>query len=229
MAKMTNSFSHPSHYGRWLWRGKILLRLVVVAIGVFAIGFQYFVHETRLTYTQPASPVASQNLDSQTTGIVVATGGDGRIAEGFALLTQGVASRMLISGVGVGISKADIEGAQDGILTEAQLTNLMACCVDLGTIAINTKGNAEESEAWAIQHGFDHIILVTADYHMPRSCLLFSQYIHRDIIPHAVPSAELMRPADGMTIWWRHPVTIWRLTREYAKYLHSKYSPARIF
>ena len=219
---MKNRYAHSQP---WLWRGKILLRLVVVAFAMFVIGFQYFVHDTRLTYTQPASPLASQTPDSQTTGIVVATGGDGRIAEGFALLTQGVASRMLISGVGAGISKADIEAAQDGILT----ANLMACCVDLGTIAINTKGNAEESEAWAIQHGFDHIILVTADYHMPRSRLLFSQYIHRDLIPHAVPSAELIRPADGMTIWWRHPVTIWRLIREYAKYLHSKYSPARMF
>lgn len=226
---MAHSFSHSSPSQHWLWRGKILLRLMVVAFAVFVICFQHFVHETRLTYTQPPSPLASQTLDNQTTGIVVATGGDGRIAEGFALLTQGVASRMLISGVGAGISKADIEEAQDGILTEAQLTNLMACCVDLGTIAINTKGNAEESEAWAIQHGFDHIILVTADYHMPRSRLLFAQYIHRDIIPHAVPSAELIRPADGMTIWWKHPLTIWRLTREYAKYLHSKYSPARIF
>ena len=32
-------------------------------------------------------------------------------------------------------------------------------------------GNAAETAAWARSHGYEHLIVVTSDYHMPRALL----------------------------------------------------------
>ncbi len=44
------------------------------------------------------------------------------------------------------------------------------CCVDLGFTAADTLGNARETAEWARSLGYHSLILVTADYHMPRAC-----------------------------------------------------------
>ena len=46
---------------------------------------------------------------------------------------------------------------------------LFNCCVDLGFEAEDTVGNAQEIAAWADAKGYDSLIVVTSDYHMPRA------------------------------------------------------------
>ena len=48
---------------------------------------------------------------------------------------------------------------------------LYDCCVDLGFTAADTVGNARETATWAKSMGYDSLIVVTADYHMPRAML----------------------------------------------------------
>ena len=48
---------------------------------------------------------------------------------------------------------------------------LADCCLDIGYLAQDTIGNAEETRAWAQAWGFRRIVVVTSNYHMPRSLL----------------------------------------------------------
>ena len=43
------------------------------------------------------------------------------------------------------------------------------CCADLGFMAADTHGNAQETADWARAHRYKSLIVVTANYHMPRS------------------------------------------------------------
>ena len=96
-------------------------------------------------------------------GIVVPTGGAGRIERGLALLEAGQGKRMLVTGVGTGVRPAD--------LTRAYRVEpaLMRCCVDLGPDAVDTRSNAEETANWVAQHRYASIRLVTSDWHLPRA------------------------------------------------------------
>jgi len=103
-------------------------------------------------------------LEANTTdGIVVPTGGAGRIERGLTLLEAGQGKRMLVTGVGAGVRPAD--------LTRAYRVEpaLMRCCVDLGPDAVDTRSNAEETAIWVAQHRFASIRLVTSDWHLPRA------------------------------------------------------------
>jgi uncharacterized SAM-binding protein YcdF (DUF218 family) len=59
--------------------------------------------------------------------------------------------------------------------------------------------------------------LVTANYHMPRSLLLFHANLPDiNIIPHPV-SPESVHLSE----WWKHPGTVDLLAMEYDKYLFA--------
>jgi len=100
-------------------------------------------------------------------GIIVLTGGSGRIDAGLDALRKGMGRRLLISGINQNLSEETILSANR---IEAQLVN---CCVDLGRAATNTRTNAQEAAAWIREHGFTSVLLVTEDYHMPRSIIEF--------------------------------------------------------
>ena len=44
-----------------------------------------------------------------------------------------------------------------------------SCCVDLDHSAINTIGNAVETRRWVMARGFQSLIVVTSNFHMPRA------------------------------------------------------------
>jgi uncharacterized SAM-binding protein YcdF (DUF218 family) len=98
--------------------------------------------------------------------ILVWTGGAGRIRAAVNLLKEGRAQRLLVSGVHPDVAESDIRAMTD------TATKLSECCIDLDHTARNSLGNARESAAWARSHDFKDLILVTADYHMPRSLVL---------------------------------------------------------
>jgi uncharacterized SAM-binding protein YcdF (DUF218 family) len=49
--------------------------------------------------------------------------------------------------------------------------SLFVCCVDLGYDAIDTVGNALETAKWVRAHNYRRVLVVTSNYHMPRSLL----------------------------------------------------------
>lgn len=201
---------------------KRTLGIALLLCTIFLAGLQHFVHDIRSTYHK--WPDLSHLSDS-VTGIVVATGGGRRVSTGIHLLNDNIGARLLISGTGSGVSKADlIDLMQDGQIEDARLNAIMSCCVDLGQAAMNTRGNAVETAEWFNQNNFSHLILVTADYHMPRSLIHFSTALpEADIIPYAVPSYALMQTYPNPSYWWAHPSVVIMLSREYGKYLISRF------
>ena len=143
-------------------------------------------------------------------GVVAFTGAsDARITAAMKLLEIGKAKRMLISGVSRQASRHDIRGV-------AKATRrFYDCCVDLGFKAINTVGNGRETAQWARAEGYRSLIVVTADYHMPRAMLeLRSALPEAELTPYPIRTSEL-----NVRHWWRSADGARRLMVEYAKYL----------
>lgn len=98
-------------------------------------------------------------------GIVVLTGSPGRVQAGLDSLARGKGRRLLISGVNRDLARETILNAFGGA------ASAQACCIDLGREARDTHGNAIEAAEWARQHGFQSLLIVTADYHLPRALI----------------------------------------------------------
>lgn len=132
----------------------MIRRLFALLVVGWALGFAVFM----LTLPAP--------LDGATTdGLVVPTGGPGRIARGFDLLERRQAKRMLVTGVAPGVGPADL--AREFRVSPA----LLACCVDLGRDAVDTRSNAGETAAWLKARGFSTVRLVTSDWHLRRAAM----------------------------------------------------------
>ncbi len=144
-------------------------------------------------------------------GIVVLTGAQSRITEAGELLKQRKARRLLISGVNRSTSRDEVR-RQAGLERD-----LFDCCVDTGYEAQDTAGNAEETRAWIQANKFTSLIVVTSNYHMPRSLAEFGR-----VIPDVrlVPYAVAPKPLSAER-WWRYAFMARVLASEYIKFLPS--------
>jgi len=175
---------------------RFLIRALLYLTVAWALGFFLFL--ARLP--DPLEPIGLK-----ADAIVVLTGGKGRLEAGIGLLQNGSAKRLLISGVHPDVLKNELI-----VLTGANPA-LFDCCIDLDYAAGNTSGNALETAHWAKKNGFKQLILVTADYHIQRSGILFR---------HALPDVEITSyPVAG-------DVGILMLAREYSKYIVTLFQKA---
>jgi uncharacterized SAM-binding protein YcdF (DUF218 family) len=180
------------------WIRGALFALIVAAAIAFVAGFIQFAHVVR------AAPRDPPRADA----IVALTGTAERLRAGVRLLREGRARRMFISGVNRDVRNVELYAALD-------IDEKLAKRVDIGRSAEDTLGNASETAAWARERGYDEIILVTDDYHMPRSVTELRL---------ALPEAELYAyPVRTRWTepgrWNRDPGTFSRLGAEYVKYL----------
>jgi uncharacterized SAM-binding protein YcdF (DUF218 family) len=180
--------------------GRSLAVLVIVAAALLLTGF--FVFVSTIPRVEPEAKISGD-------GIVVLTGGAERLADALALLAEGRARRLLISGVHPDTSEAQIARLHP------QYKRLFDCCVDLGRRALNTAGNAIETRQWVRRHGFEAVIVVTSGWHMRRSLLELERSIPEVIL---VPYPVITRGA-GEDRWWREPGNFRLLVAEYVKYL----------
>lgn len=188
----------PPGVGRRLMHAALLL--IVIWLG----GFLAFA---------AAIPAEVRDAGRPVDAIVVLTGGDVRLAEGFALLDRGLAKKMLISGVADGVKLPALLQTLNGSPQPSQA--VLDCCVTLGYDARSTEGNARESLKWLGDNGFGSIRLVTANYHMNRSLLEFRRVMPAiDIVPNPVFPRQMQDP-----YWFARPGTIYLLFNEYHKYL----------
>jgi uncharacterized SAM-binding protein YcdF (DUF218 family) len=183
-----------------------IVRFLLAASGVIiaglALGFLFFA-----TIATRELPKTHHRAD----GIVVLTGGVQRIAEAGRLLEQGMAKRLLISGINKVTTRRDIQRLLK--IRDKAFT----CCVDLGYTARNTRGNADETRAWVETHRFESVIVVTASYHMPRSLAeLAGSMPNVRLIAHPVVPAKFKNSP-----WWLDISKIGILAREYIKFLPS--------
>lgn len=141
------------------------------------------------------SPLGNQ---VRTDGIVVLTGGPGRVARGIELMQGNVAKRMLISGVDPAVRPVELA------VTYKVPEKLFDCCVDLGREAVDTRSNAEETAAWIRRNRYKTVRLVTAADHMSRAQLELEARVDDgvEIMPDPVP---VERP-------------LWPMLREFSKY-----------
>lgn len=179
---------------------KIIVTCVGLAFLVFFSGFIGFNH--RIPTQQPATIAKAD-------AIVVLTGGKSRIIDALKLLDAEKGSRLLISGVHKSTSR---EALAKLVPKQRALLN---CCVDLGKAALNTLGNAQETAQWVSKHKFKSLIIVTSNYHMPRSLV---------VLNHVLPQTNLIAyPVLVSSVpvrqWWTNPGTARLLLREYVKFL----------
>jgi uncharacterized SAM-binding protein YcdF (DUF218 family) len=113
--------------------------------------------------------------EQRTDGIVVLTGGAGRLERGLDLIERGRARRLLISGVARTVRPIDLSTQYNA--DEA----LFDCCIDLGRESVDTRSNGAETARWVKQKGFKSIRLVTTDWHMPRARFELAQQLGEDI------------------------------------------------
>lgn len=178
----------------------ILLWALIIGVLAFVADFWSFATRVR---QPPEEPPHAQ-------AIVALTGGSlERLSTGVRLLEERKGERLLISGVNRIVTDAELF---EVLNVDAELGQ---CCIDLGRSAEDTLGNASETAAWAREHDYTDLILVTDDYHMPRS--------HAEL-SLAMPEATI-HPYPVRTRWtnpslWRSDLgAAARLGGEYVKYL----------
>lgn len=144
-----------------------------------------------------------------TDAIVVLTGGSDRLAKGVELLQSGKGKKLFVSGVHQGLTVDGLIGPRP--IDPALRNNDIV----LGYKAGSTIGNADETKAWMRKEHYTSMRLVTANYHMPRSLLLFRAAMPEvDIIPAPVTPDNVR-----LDSFWRHPGTIELVAFEYVKFL----------
>jgi uncharacterized SAM-binding protein YcdF (DUF218 family) len=191
---------------RRLWLRRLGLGMAAaVALGTCALVAGYAGFAATIA---PHEPAAVPRTDA----IVVVTGGAQRIGDAIGLLGADRGSRLLISGVNERTSREELARANPAS------RQWLSCCVDLDYRARNTIGNAIESRRWARKHGFDSLLVVTSNYHMPRVLAEFA---------HAMPNVRLVaHPVVSDQIdpsaWWSDWSSIRLLAPEYAKYLVAR-------
>ena len=184
------------------WAKRLAAALALIGMAVFALGFLWFV--SRVPKTEI---VLARGAD----GIVVVTGGASRIADAVELLSAGHGRRLLISGVHPTTTSREIAR----LLPE--FGHLIACCVDLDHSAVNTVGNAIETRNWTKQQGFRSLIVVTSNYHMPRTMAELAWHMPDiELIPFPVVT-ERMRTEP----WWSSE-SARLLFAEYLKYMFAQ-------
>ena len=179
---------------------KTLIVILCLAL-CWAIGLMAFAD--RVASSTPALDPAPADA------IVVLTGkSDLRIQEAVRLLKYRKGQRLLVSGVNSMVKKEELRAVSGG-------TRRLYEQVDLGYKAATTVGNAEEITGWAEKYGYNSLIVVTSDYHMPRALVeIRSLSPHLKLTPFATPTEN-----PDMKTWWTSTKTLQFLSYEYCKYL----------
>ncbi len=174
-----------------------ILGCLVLFLGGFAL---FATHVSRLS--TPKNPPAAD-------AIIVLTGGQARLDAALGLRNSGKGQRLLISGVHPSTSRRELQAATGGD------TALFSCCVDIDRAALDTIGNAEESAKWVRTHEYNRVILVTNNYHMPRSLLEMSRLLDKEELdPYPVVNSKIDNGG-----WMTQPDALRVLFTEYNKYL----------
>jgi len=178
-----------------------LFVLSILALGLFIGGF--------IVFSDRVTTMDVPDLAEPADGIVVLTGGVSRIEGALNLLKSKRGKRLFISGVHASANLSELQRVTGGD------ADLFACCVDIDRSALDTIGNAEESVKWARANDYDRIIVVTNNYHIPRT-MVELRHASQDIefVPYPIINSNL-RDGD----WIARGLVVRVLFVEYVKYL----------
>lgn len=169
----------------------MLRRISSLALIVWALGFVWFAIALPL-------PAGSEKTDV----VVVPTGGEGRIDRGLAVLRQGWAGKMLVSGV-----SREVKPKEFAVHYKVEPA-VMACCVTLGFESVDTRSNAVETAAWLKANKAKSVRLVTTDWHIRRAVFELDRVMPDEIT--VVVDAVVSKPS------------FWILFLEYHKLLAAR-------
>lgn len=178
------------------------LSALIIVVMIWLAGLWAFASRVEQSTPAPEPEVAD--------GVVALTGSSvRRLAAATELLEQGKGKRLLVSGVNRQASRDDILD-----VTKAG-KKVYDCCVDLGFMAADTLGNAQETAEWARAKDYESLIVVTADFHMPRAMLeLRAAMPDATLTPYPVVTETLDTPN-----WWKTGGGAKLMVVEYCKYL----------
>ncbi|MDD2325582.1 MAG: YdcF family protein [Alphaproteobacteria bacterium] len=187
------------------WVKKSGFALLLLLLVLWGGGFVTFL-DTVSTYHEPDHETLATSE-----AVVVLTGGSERLMTGLWLLQTGKGQKLFVSGVYPSVTLETIKGYRD-VPEETK-----SCCIELGYEAGNTAGNAKEVKAYMTRQSLRSMILVTANYHMPRSLLLLKREMPEiEIVPYPVTPDTV-----DLSNWWRRIGTASLLALEYCKYLYA--------
>jgi uncharacterized SAM-binding protein YcdF (DUF218 family) len=176
--------------------------IILILLAAWGAGLMAFANRVANSTPPPDPPEAD--------AIVALTGASTiRLEAAEELLEEGLGQRLFISGVNREATRKQVRAT----LTTAG--KAFDCCVDLGFQAENTLGNARETAPWVAQHHYHTLIVVTADYHMPRA-LLELKAAMPGVVLYPFPVATEVVDARR---WWASPGDARRMVLEYCKYV----------
>ena len=175
-------FNRPLRRGER--KSRLLGRLLLLLFIVWLVGFGLFARYAASTgfRTLPSGDVYD--------AAIVLTGGPGRLQTAAELLRRNRVRQVLVSGVHRDVTASDLQK----MLSLPQA--LTRCCLLIDKRAKNTWHNAEESAKWTRSINARSVVLITADYHVPRSLYLFRHELEQlsdravTVVPLAVETAD---------------------------------------
>ena len=188
-------------------------RRLLLLVLLFGTGFAIFDFLGFCLFASKLEADANIKADAA----IALTGGSGaRIAAGVELVSSGAVPRLLVSGVHPDVTMGDIAKLAGGP------AETYACCVELGRMAATTIGNAEEAAAWTQENSYQSIVLVTSDYHVPRSLILMGDAMPNvDLIVYPVRSkVDVSKPLSSFA-------TLRSLMQEWLKWRVTKFRTGR--
>jgi len=179
----------------------IILTLFLILVLSHFIFFLSLVKNFKSDYT------TIKSIDS----IVVLTGDKFRISKGMEILSSGIGEKLLLSGVNKNIKLINIKDEFP------KYKKFFDCCVEIENISSNTFENSRETFLWLEKNKYNSVLIVSSDYHMPRTKLEFEKFLNtKNTYYHPVNSNN-----DLNTIG-----KIKKLFLEYVKYMRTYISLA---
>ncbi len=161
------------------------LSTILLCVGLYVVGLTVFTLNALKTHSFP-----TQSADA----VIILTGGENRISEGIKIWEEGLASKVLITGVGKDITLQNIFPNNH---------TAKECCVSLGYSALDTVGNAQEAYKWLAGNDVRSFYIVTSTYHMPRAKQIFKDYLPDHSYKIYTHSVEMDRLSPEMKNFWK--------------------------
>ncbi|MBL4602650.1 MAG: YdcF family protein [Emcibacteraceae bacterium] len=144
------------------------------------------------------------NETDKTDAIVVLTGGQNRLKVAIKLLEDQLAAKLYISGVDEKVTRVELLGLL------GSRPELEECCIESGSQADDTVGNAIEIMQWAEHNDFKSLRVVTSLEHMPRAMVELKRFM---------PNISFVEHPVGR--WRPENINYFNLSQEYSKYIIS--------
>ncbi len=178
------------------WVAKWMVIGSLVLLSIWGAGLWLFVRHV------PDASEPTRQYDA----IIALTGGEQRLSHAIDLLLRDTAPVLFISGVADGFRFEDLQGDIPASLKPR---------IHYGEHARSTVGNAEEAAQWLETTSHQRLLIVTANYHMPRVMLLFGHYLSG----YQLDYAPVDPPQFHRERWWQHQNSRRLVFSEYHKWL----------